>query len=125
MKNSRALHLIVKIIFMCAKKLLQFLFKLAFFFNQCYTLDTVQDFLVKLGIKPLMHLLEISIFSLNHDIVRLTKIMNNLVKDLKIRTFIHFAILKSLIFEVLYFLKICPIFFGSVHNFDRSDNDII
>ena len=29
--------------------------------------------------QPLMHLLEISIFSLNNDIVRLTKIMNNLV----------------------------------------------
>ena len=30
-----------------------------------------------------MRLLEISIFSLNNDLVRLTKIMNNLVKDLK------------------------------------------
>ena len=38
--------------------------------------DTVQDFLIKLGIKPLLHILEISIFSLNNDIVRLTKIMN-------------------------------------------------
>jgi hypothetical protein len=34
-----------------------------------------------------MHLLEISIFSLNNDLVRLTKIMNNLVKDLKILIF--------------------------------------
>ena len=50
-------------------------------------LETVQDFLIELGIKPLMHLLEISIFSLNNDIVRLTKIMNNLVKDLKILSF--------------------------------------
>ena len=47
-------------------------------------LETVQNFLIKLDIKPLMHLLEISIFSLNDDLVRLTKIMNNLVKDLKI-----------------------------------------
>ena len=39
-------------------------------------LETVQDFLIKLGIKPLMHLLEINIFSLNYVIVRLTKIMN-------------------------------------------------
>jgi hypothetical protein len=31
--------------------------------------------------------LEISIFSLNNDLVRLTKIMNNLVKDLKILRF--------------------------------------
>ena len=51
-------------------------------------LETVQYFLIKLGIKPLlMHLLEISIFSLNNDLVRLTKIMNNFVKDLKILSF--------------------------------------
>ena len=50
-------------------------------------LETVKYFLIKLGIKPLMHLLEISIFSLNIDIVRLTKIMNNVVKDLKILSF--------------------------------------
>ena len=50
-------------------------------------LKTVQDFLIKLGIKPLMQLLEISIYSLNNDLVRLTKIMNNLVKDLKILSF--------------------------------------
>ena len=35
-----------------------------------------------LGIKPLMHLLEISIFSLNIVIVRLTKIMNRADKNL-------------------------------------------
>ena len=46
--------------------------------------ESVQNFLIKLDIKPLMHLLEISIFSLN---VRLTKIMNNLVKDIKILSF--------------------------------------
>ena len=49
--------------------------------------ETVQDFLIKLGIKPLIHLLEISIFLLNNDLVRLTKIMNNLVKDFKILSF--------------------------------------
>ena len=59
-------------------------------------LETIQDFLIKLGIKPLMHLLKISIFSLNNDIVRLTKIMNKLVKDCKIRTFkVIFQCLKS------------------------------
>ena len=47
------------------------------------TLESVQDFLIKLDIKPLMHLLEISTFSLNNVIVRLTKIINNLGKDLK------------------------------------------
>ena len=50
-------------------------------------LETVQDFLIKLDIKPLMHLLEISHFSPIIDLVRLTKIMNNLVKDLKILSF--------------------------------------
>ena len=50
-------------------------------------LKNVQDFLIKLDIKPLMRLLKISIFSVNKDILRLTKIMNNLVKDCKIRTF--------------------------------------
>ena len=44
-------------------------------------LDTVQDFLIKLGIKPHMHLWEISIFSLNNVIVRPTKIMNRADKN--------------------------------------------
>ena len=43
--------------------------------------ETVQDFLIKLGIKPLMHLLEISTFSLYHVIVRPTKIMNRADKS--------------------------------------------
>ena len=34
---------------------------------------------------------------------------------------------KMLIFKVsyLFFLKMCPIFVASVHNFGRSDNNII
>ena len=44
------------------------------------TIDTIQDFLCKLGMKPHMHLLEISIFSLNHVIVRPTKIIKDLCK---------------------------------------------
>ena len=44
-------------------------------------LDTFQDFLIKLDIKPLIHLLEISIFSLNNVILRLTKIMNRADKN--------------------------------------------
>ena len=56
--------------------------------NLCKSyLDTVHDFLIKLGIKPHWNILEISIFSLNHVVVRPTKIMNNLLKDFKIRTF--------------------------------------
>ena len=43
-------------------------------------LDTIQDFLCKLGMKPHMHLLIISIFSLNHAIVRPTKIIKDLCK---------------------------------------------
>ena len=45
------------------------------------TLETVQDFLIKLDIKPLMHLLEISIFLLNNVILRPTKIMNRANKN--------------------------------------------
>ena len=30
-----------------------------------------------------------------------------------------------LIFKILYFLKLCPIFVGSVHNFGKSDDDKI
>ena len=37
--------------------------------------DTIQDFLIKLGIKPGMHLWEISILSLNNVFIRCTKIM--------------------------------------------------
>jgi hypothetical protein len=47
-------------------------------------LDTVQDFLIKLGIKLCLHVLKISILSLNHVIVRPTKIMNKLNNILKI-----------------------------------------
>ena len=43
-----------------------------------YDLDTIQDFLFKLDMKPHMHLVEISIFSLNHVIVRPTKIIKDL-----------------------------------------------
>ena len=69
------------------------------FSRTSFILETVQDFLIKLDIKPLMHLLEISIFSLNNDLVRLTKIMNNLVKDLKILSFkVIFQCLKLVIF---------------------------
>ena len=42
-------------------------------------IDTIQDFLIKLGIKPRMHLWEISIFQ--SVIVRPTKIMNRADKN--------------------------------------------
>ena len=41
-------------------------------------IDTITDFLIKMGIKPRMHLLEISIFSLIHVIIRPTTWSKNL-----------------------------------------------
>ena len=40
-------------------------------------LESVQDFLIMLDMKPCMHLVEISIFSLNYVIVRPTKIIKD------------------------------------------------
>ena len=45
------------------------------------TVESVQDFLIKLDMKPCMHLVETSIFSLNPVIVRPTKIMNRADKN--------------------------------------------
>ena len=50
-------------------------------------IESAQDFWIKLDMKPFMHLVEISIFSLNHVIVRLTNIVNNLLEHLKICSF--------------------------------------
>ena len=52
-----------------------------------YIVDTFQDFLIQMDMKPSMHLVEISIFSLDNVTVRLTKIMNNLLEHLKILIF--------------------------------------
>ena len=55
-----------------------------------WQLDTVQDFFNQVGHQTTsasIYLLKINIFSLNHVIIRPTKIMNNLLKDWKIRTF--------------------------------------
>ena len=46
-----------------------------------YLLDTVRDFLIKLGMKPRMYLAEISIFLLYNVTVRPTKIMNRANKN--------------------------------------------
>ena len=59
--------------------------------------ESVLDFLIKLDIKPSMHLVEISIFSLNHVIIRLTKIKNNLLEHLKIRTFKDISLYQKLV----------------------------
>ena len=50
-------------------------------FQPTCRLESVKDFLIKLDMKPCMHLAEISIFSLNLVIVRLTKIMNRAYKN--------------------------------------------
>ena len=44
-------------------------------------LETVTDFLIELGMKPHMYLVEISIFSLNNVTVRPIKIMNRVDKN--------------------------------------------
>ena len=51
------------------------------FLSEIASLDTVTDFLIELGMKPHMHLVEISIFSLNNVTVRPTKIMNRADKN--------------------------------------------
>ena len=51
------------------------------------TLESFQDFLIELDMKPRMHLVKISIFSLNNVTVRPTKIMNNLLEYPKILIF--------------------------------------
>ena len=58
-------------------------------------IEKVQDFLIKLDIKPCMHLEEISIFSLNHVIVRLTKIYEQPPQTSQNSYFqSHFSVLK-------------------------------
>ena len=43
--------------------------------------ESFQDFFIKLDMKPCMHLVEISIFSLHHVIIRLTKSKNRADKN--------------------------------------------
>ena len=56
-------------------------------------LDTVQDFLIKLGIKPCI-LLEIGIFSLYHVIVRPTK-MGPFLENFKSQSFQKMSLIKN------------------------------
>ena len=64
-----------------------------------YVVDTVTDFLIELGMKPCMHLVEISIFSLNNVTGRTTQ---NYFENQKFDAF----------GEIVY-------------NFGKSDGDII
>ena len=49
--------------------------------RRIFWVESVQDFLIKLDMKPFMHLVEISTFSLNLVIARPTKIMNRADKN--------------------------------------------
>ena len=55
--------------------------------NNASLVDTIQDFLCKLGIKPHLHLVDTIVSSLHHVIVRATKIIKDLLKDRKIWIF--------------------------------------
>ena len=69
---------------------LEFLFEFFLYLIITYStvgVDTVKNFLFELGMKPHMHTLEISIFSLNNVTVRFIKTMNNLLEHLKILIF--------------------------------------
>ena len=50
--------------------------------HSAYIVESLQDFLIKFDMKPCIHVMEISIFSLNHVNIRLTKIMNNFLEHL-------------------------------------------
>ena len=76
--------------------------------------DTFQDFLIKLGIKPCMHLWEISIFSLNNLIVRPSKIMNRAYK--KWANFQKTKYFQSQSFQNISFIKVVVGFFVYLSN---------
>ena len=69
------------------KKKLHGIIQVILYKSSSELLETVKDSFSKLANKLCTHLVEISISPLNHVFIRLTKIMNNLVKDRKILTF--------------------------------------
>ena len=73
-----------------------------------WEVESVQDFLIKLDMKPCMHLVEISIFSLNLVIVRLTKIMNQFLTQKNDFESTNFEMFEEV-----------------VHNFGKSGVDMI
>ena len=46
-------------------------------------------------------------------------------KNVLLKALLYWNFLKTLIFKVLYLLRMCPIFVGSVQNSGKSDNPII
>ena len=88
-----------------------------------FRLDTVQDFVIKLGIKPRLHILKKGIFSLNHVIF--DRILNFFFCEQYLTRRSTFMIFfENFDFKVLCFLMMCPIFVCSVNNFGRPDNDL-
>ena len=78
-------------------------------------LDTIQDFLCNLGMKPHMHLVEISIFSLNHVAPDLSKLLRTFVKP-------HCKYIRCKNYtKSKNFMMLEEV----VHNFGNSDNDMI
>ena len=126
------------------KKLVIFPRITVYIYIRTVSLESVQDFLIKLDMKPWMHLVGISIFSLNLVIVLLTKIMKKAnknwayfqkIKYLKNQNFQkHFLVFQSNIFHRFFFFgDIQPIlntrnyeiFDNGVHNFGKPDEVII
>ena len=66
-----------KVMYICDRILHTYMFNVRI----TYAIESVQDFLIKLDMKPCMHIVEISIFSVNLVFVRLTKIMNRADKN--------------------------------------------
>ena len=84
--------------------------------------ESVQDFLIKLDMKPCMRLVEMNFLLKLCRIFPKKFSMKNiqLGDQLLLQMF-----LKFMVFKILYFLKLCPIFVGSVHNFGKSGDDKI
>ena len=74
---------------------------------ELWTLDTFQDFLIAEHMKPCMHILEISISSLNHVIVRPTKTPKSADKKCQFLTFkVNFLCQKlSESFSIFFFIE--------------------
>ena len=56
-----------------------------------FLVESFQDFLIELDMKPRMHLVEINFFSQNNVTVRLTKIISNLLEHFDFQS--HFSLL--------------------------------
>ena len=70
-----------------------------------YLLNTIQDFVFKLGMKPQIHLVANIISTLYLVIIRPTKIIKGILKDHEIKVFCHFLALKNFLFKKIFFKK--------------------